>query len=297
MISSSLGRSHKFAGLRSHFHKLVYVLTLTHADAEGRIEADARLIYADSFVLDPEASPEAIEAALLDLARVELIRLYEAHGKRYAEFVDFHKHNTISRYKDGPDAGKPSREAESKIPPPPRDKGSDDGGGAEPLRSNSAASEEQVSLKVKSKSKVKGNTPSARARETDESSEPKPSGEELVQELTNENSIKRLERTAPTVHALFEEMARLQRTSFALRLTQATALLERVRFAGASAVEASLRTVLDTAGDGGPLFRRSLAHLDRQQKARASPTEAEHDEPMGDLLDDDAPLSGKWGKN
>jgi hypothetical protein len=118
MISNTLGRSHKFNALSSHLHKLVYVLTLTHADAEGRVEADPRLICADSFALDSGVTPEQVQSALAELARVGLIRLYAAGGKAYAEFVDFHDHNTISRVKEGPDTGKPSKEAESEIPAP-----------------------------------------------------------------------------------------------------------------------------------------------------------------------------------
>lgn len=82
-----------------------------------------------------------------------------------------------------------------------------------------------------------------------------------------------------------------------MQLAQADRLLERVRFRGAAAVEASLRTIGDTVGDGGKLFSRALAHLDRQKPAPAA--EVEHDDSVSgdDLLDFDAPLGGKWGAN
>lgn len=118
IVSSTLGRSRKFNALPDHFTKLVYVLTLTHADVKGRIEADPDAIYGDSFVLDPDATPERIEAALVDLHRVGLIVLYDVGGKAFAEFVDFLVHNTIRRWPSGPRKGLPKSEAESRRPDP-----------------------------------------------------------------------------------------------------------------------------------------------------------------------------------
>jgi len=119
MVSNTLGRSKKFNRLPDHFTKLVYIHALTHADAEGRIEADPVNVYADDFVLDPDASIDRIETALKKLHEVGLIRLYEAKGKRCAAFADFHDHNTIYRHKSGDRKDLPLRESASRIPPPP----------------------------------------------------------------------------------------------------------------------------------------------------------------------------------
>lgn len=140
MISSSLGRSKKFNALPDHFTKLVYILALTHADAEGRMEVDPHLMYADSFVFDSEASPERVRTALVVLADVKLIDLYESGDKVIAQFADFHEHNTIRRFKDGPKKGKPSKEAESKLPPPTGSRpewARNPGGGTEQVRNDS----------------------------------------------------------------------------------------------------------------------------------------------------------------
>jgi len=161
MISATLGRSKKYNQLPDHFTKLVYIHTLTSADEQGRIEADAIAIYGDHFVIDPEANLDRIETALTELDRVGLIHLYEADGKRYAQFVDFDKHNTIRRHKDGEKAGQPLREGVSRIPAPnegsavsalAQDEGSAET--AQQLRSDRA--ETAYEVKGKDKDQVEG---------------------------------------------------------------------------------------------------------------------------------------------
>jgi len=157
MIANTLGRSDKFNALPSNRARLLYVLALTHADAEGRIEAHPSLLKADCFPLDYGVTPEHIWSDLVAIATVGLIRLYEVDGKRYAEFDKFHEHNTISRHKEGDDKGKPNKEAWSKLPPPtqgtalPLD-------APESLRSESGATPEQVRpnrIEVQSQSELK----------------------------------------------------------------------------------------------------------------------------------------------
>lgn len=97
IVSSTLGRSRKFNALPDHFSKIAYMLTLTHTDSAGRIEADPYAIYGDSFVLDPDASPERIEAALVAMHHVGLIILYDVNGKAFAEFVNFEEHNSTKK--------------------------------------------------------------------------------------------------------------------------------------------------------------------------------------------------------
>ena len=145
-ISSTLGRSKKYNQLPDHFTKLVYVHTLTAADEQGRIEADVIAIYGDHFVVDPEASLERIEAALIAMHRVGLIQLYESDGKRYAQFEDFHKHNTIRRDKDG----LPTREGRSRVPPPPEHRTET----AQELRDDRVETAPQVEVEVKDQVEV-----------------------------------------------------------------------------------------------------------------------------------------------
>ena len=112
MISATLGASRKFSRLTSNDHRLMYVLLIPHADAEGRLDADPRILSGKAFTLLDFTIPE-IEAGLVDMDRVELINLYQVHGERYLEIVGFHEHQVIRRKKDG----RPMYEADSRIPP------------------------------------------------------------------------------------------------------------------------------------------------------------------------------------
>jgi hypothetical protein len=112
MVSATLGASRRFSRLASNDHRLLYVLLIPHADAEGRLDADARILGGKAFTL-LDVTPSEIEAALLDMHAVGLIELYEVAGERYLEIVDFHAHQVIRRKKDG----LPLHEAPSRIPP------------------------------------------------------------------------------------------------------------------------------------------------------------------------------------
>jgi hypothetical protein len=112
MISATLGASRKFSRLTSNDHRLMYVLLIPHADAEGRLDADPRILSGKAFTLLDFTIPQ-IEAGLVDMDRVDLIRLYQAEGERYLEVIGFHEHQVIRRKKDG----RPMYEADSRIPP------------------------------------------------------------------------------------------------------------------------------------------------------------------------------------
>jgi hypothetical protein len=118
-ISNTLGDSRKFAGLHDDLNRAAYVLLVTWADAEGRFEADSVTLKGKLYTRLPW-TPDEIEAALLDMYRVDLIRLYTLGEKRYGAVVDFHKHNLIRRKEDG----SPKEEAPSRIPAPPERVGS-----------------------------------------------------------------------------------------------------------------------------------------------------------------------------
>lgn len=112
MISATLGASKRFSRLATNDHRLMYVLLIPHADAEGRLDADPRILGGKAFTLLDFAAAD-IEAGLLDMSSVGLIDLYEVAGERYLEIADFHEHQVIRRKKDG----LPLHEAPSRIPP------------------------------------------------------------------------------------------------------------------------------------------------------------------------------------
>lgn len=107
MLSSSLGGSRKFSRLTNNDHRLIYCLLLPHADAYGRVEADADYVKGTVLSRVP-VDPETVDAALEEMAEVGLINLYEVDGFWYAEFVDFNEHNRTY----------PEREAQTSIPGP-----------------------------------------------------------------------------------------------------------------------------------------------------------------------------------
>lgn len=106
MVSASLAGSDKFDALPSDQTRLFYILLLTNADAEGRVEAHAGRLRAQCFPLRDDVTKSDVEQHLVALAHTGLVNLYTVDGKRYLEVADFHRHNTIYRYTEA-DAKKP----------------------------------------------------------------------------------------------------------------------------------------------------------------------------------------------
>lgn len=114
-ISNSISGSKKFARLTAHDHRLMYMMLVPHADAEGRHDADPQILAGQVYTrLDFTAAQ--IEAGLRDMHDVGLIRLYAVGEEQYLEIVGFHEHNKVRRKDDG----SPDREAPSAIPAPPQ---------------------------------------------------------------------------------------------------------------------------------------------------------------------------------
>ena len=161
-ISSSISTSRKFERLATNDHRLLYLMLIPHVDCEGRHAADARILAGQVYTL-LDLSRAQVDAALLDMHHVGLIRLYDVGEERFLELGDFHEHNKVRR---GPD-GQPTHEAPSRIPP------SDDGNAiavtTERRRSNDvAATAEGLRVKgkessVKRKGKELSSTSSTRA--------------------------------------------------------------------------------------------------------------------------------------
>lgn len=113
-ISNSISGSKKFARLTAHDHRLMYMMLVPHADAEGRHDADPQIL-AGQVYTRLDFTPAQIEAGLRDMHDVGLIRLYAVGDEQYLEIVGFHEHNKVRRKDDG----SPDREAPSAIPAPP----------------------------------------------------------------------------------------------------------------------------------------------------------------------------------
>lgn len=129
---------------------------------------------------------------------------------------------------------------------------------------------------------------------------PPPTAAEVWEDIQNETTLDTLNRIAPAVRLIFEDLARLKRLPYQVRLTQAKALIERVNQHGAEAVEEALSYTLARIGDLTSPFSYALARLERTQPAPALPgTETKDDREWtgADLLDLDVPLEGSWGRN
>lgn len=113
-ITGTLGASHKLASVADDGHRLMFVLMVTNADVEGRLDADPRILNGRVFTL-MGWSLEHIEAGLQALADADLIRWYEVDGRPFAEIVKFHEHNSVRKDREqashikGAGEGKPMR--------------------------------------------------------------------------------------------------------------------------------------------------------------------------------------------
>ena len=144
-ISNNLGESDKFAQLDDHGQRMLYMMLVTHADAEGRLKADTRWIRGKVLTYI-DFSDEDIERAVLRMHDVGLVVLYHHDDKPYMQVVKFHDHNKVRRDKEGV----PTHESPSTIPPLQT--------GqivlAEPLRSGDVAATAEVEVEVQDKDKV-----------------------------------------------------------------------------------------------------------------------------------------------
>lgn len=110
-ISSTLGDSERWAGLATDAERILFILLVANADAEGRFLADP--ITVNGKVLTRLGwTPEQVEERMHALDAAGLITLYMIEGKRYGYIERFHEHQTIRRKPDG----SPAREAASRLP-------------------------------------------------------------------------------------------------------------------------------------------------------------------------------------
>lgn len=158
-ISNSISTSKKFARLANDRHRLAYLMLVPHVDAEGRHDADLRILAGQVYTL-LDLTHEQIQEAMTDLDRVGLIHLYAVEGEAYLEVVNFHEHNKVRRSSDG----LPSHEAPSTIPAPSGYEHKPVTA-TEPLQSDYVATTAEVEVKVQVQDKVQVQEPRAHARE------------------------------------------------------------------------------------------------------------------------------------
>lgn len=107
MIKKVLSKSKKFAALKTHNARLLYVMVYPHLDVEGRIDADPKLLKG-RIIPYLNFSLQKIREYLEDMFRVGLIKLYEVNEDWYLECIKFKELQKLN----------PEREAKSEIPPP-----------------------------------------------------------------------------------------------------------------------------------------------------------------------------------
>lgn len=294
MIARSLGRSKKYNQLPDHFTKLVYIHALTGADEQGRIEADAIAIYGDYFVVDPEASLDRIETALDEMHRVDLIQLYEIDGKRYAQFVDFEKHNTVRRDKNGD----PAREARSRIPAPPNTCAET----AQKLRRDRAETAPQDQDQGKDQDKdqttftrAHDTTPHAPPTENKEEEEKRPVS---LMGFDEQEALLKLQQTDRQAHKILEIQGGQLGWKFRHKNLAAAHVLER-RDEALTALTQAHKAANLTGASAYTYFERILdnpqpTHRTRPPGARPPERDYSQDISAGDLLDQATTLNGRW---
>ena len=76
----------------------LWIAMLTQADDDGRLVADARQLRLVAFGYHERVAVKHVDAALLEIAKAGLIRLYSNGGIEYADFPSWHDHQTVDRY-------------------------------------------------------------------------------------------------------------------------------------------------------------------------------------------------------
>jgi hypothetical protein len=115
MLKRVISDSKRVAQLQNDTHRMLYTWLLAHLDVEGRFSAEPCIVRGHVVPRLKHVTDEVIESALEDMARVDLIIIYEVDGDRFLQYRIFHKHNKVRRDKEGI----------SHIPGPPVDNNGD----------------------------------------------------------------------------------------------------------------------------------------------------------------------------
>lgn len=106
MISPEIWTSRNFSEL-SNFEKIVFISLFSHADDEGRGEADPTYISSMTFPYDKNRRDSDVKKALTKIAQTMSVQLYSVKGNDYYYMTSWKRWQKID---------KPSK---SKLPPPP----------------------------------------------------------------------------------------------------------------------------------------------------------------------------------
>lgn len=106
MISPEIWTSRNFSEL-SNFEKIVFISLFSHADDEGRGEADPTYISSITFPYDKNRRDSDVKKALTKIALLMSVQFYSANGNEYYVMTSWKRWQKID---------KPSK---SKLPPPP----------------------------------------------------------------------------------------------------------------------------------------------------------------------------------
>ena len=89
---------HRKVGRLSDRAFRLWIAMLTQADDDGRLVADARHLRLVAFGYHERVVVKHVDHAMLEIAKVGLIRLYTHGGVEYADFPSWHDHQAIDRY-------------------------------------------------------------------------------------------------------------------------------------------------------------------------------------------------------
>jgi hypothetical protein len=108
MIKRRISKSKKFAELKTHNARLLYLMIYPHLDVQGRLDADPKIIKGQVCPL-LNFSLSKIKEYLEDMNGAQLINLYEVNGDVFLEYTRFKDFQRLRL----------DREADSDIPSNP----------------------------------------------------------------------------------------------------------------------------------------------------------------------------------
>lgn len=108
MIANQTASDKKFNQFSSDTCRVAWLLAVTFADCEGRIQGDPGVVRSMTFPRREDVTIEMVKGFITEWADAEMVIWYEAEDDLWIQFVNFEKHNPGLR-KD--------REPASNIPP------------------------------------------------------------------------------------------------------------------------------------------------------------------------------------
>jgi hypothetical protein len=101
MLKKRISRSKKFAALKSHRTRMLYLMLYPHTDIKGRMEADPDLIKSE-IVPRLSLSENQIYEDLKILARIGLILLWRNNDDLYLEITRFDDFQSLREDREAP---------------------------------------------------------------------------------------------------------------------------------------------------------------------------------------------------